>query len=138
MRKIKRLRGCLRLVESLLWDLSNRWLKMVEGPGCTLNGEKIRSKVQKGQKVIDVRGTLTKCAVVCFIFFYAAKPRAVRCFFVFNFFNRFVFAEIRIQWKCLQHFLWLSVHRGRHSWKRAFPVLWISSVEVMLLVTAYI
>ncbi|XP_011609254.1 endonuclease 8-like 3 [Takifugu rubripes] len=36
---------------------------MVEGPGCTLNGEKIRSKVQKGQKVTDVRGTLTKPGV---------------------------------------------------------------------------
>uniref|UniRef100_A0A3P9NYH8 Endonuclease 8-like 3 n=1 Tax=Poecilia reticulata TaxID=8081 RepID=A0A3P9NYH8_POERE len=32
---------------------------MVEGPGCTLNGEKIRSKVRTGQKVKDVRGTLT-------------------------------------------------------------------------------
>ncbi|XP_016150625.1 endonuclease 8-like 3 isoform X1 [Sinocyclocheilus grahami] len=28
---------------------------MVEGPGCTLNGEKIRARVQKGQKVLDVR-----------------------------------------------------------------------------------
>ncbi|KAM3866589.1 endonuclease 8-like 3 [Diretmus argenteus] len=32
---------------------------MVEGPGCTLNGEKIRTKVQKGQKVKDIRGSLT-------------------------------------------------------------------------------
>ncbi|XP_038555581.1 endonuclease 8-like 3 [Micropterus salmoides] len=32
---------------------------MVEGPGCTLNGEKIRSKVQKGQKLKDIRGSLT-------------------------------------------------------------------------------
>ncbi|XP_043918460.1 endonuclease 8-like 3 isoform X2 [Protopterus annectens] len=30
---------------------------MVEGPGCTLNGEKIRSRVRKGQLVKDVRGT---------------------------------------------------------------------------------
>ncbi|CAM4614963.1 unnamed protein product [Leuciscus chuanchicus] len=29
---------------------------MVEGPGCTLNGEKIRARVQKGQKVLDIRG----------------------------------------------------------------------------------
>ncbi|XP_056626309.1 endonuclease 8-like 3 isoform X1 [Triplophysa dalaica] len=28
---------------------------MVEGPGCTINGEKIRAKVQKGQKVVDIR-----------------------------------------------------------------------------------
>ncbi|KAI2656904.1 Endonuclease 8-like 3 [Labeo rohita] len=28
---------------------------MVEGPGCTLNGEKIRARVQKGQKVLDMR-----------------------------------------------------------------------------------
>lgn len=91
MRKIKRFTRVVEtIVESLLWDLSNRWLKMVEGPGCTLNGEKIRSKVQKGQKVIDVRGPLTKCTVVCFIFFYAAKHGAVTCFFVFNFLNRFV------------------------------------------------
>lgn len=41
---------------------------MVEGPGCTLNGEKIRSKVKKGQKVSDVRGTLVKPVVVCFSF----------------------------------------------------------------------
>ncbi|CDQ74090.1 unnamed protein product [Oncorhynchus mykiss] len=32
---------------------------MVEGPGCTLNGEKIRSKVQRGQKVKEFRGSLT-------------------------------------------------------------------------------
>ncbi|XP_068451697.1 endonuclease 8-like 3 isoform X1 [Clinocottus analis] len=31
---------------------------MVEGPGCTLNGEKIRSKVQKGQKLKETRGSL--------------------------------------------------------------------------------
>ncbi|XP_069487551.1 endonuclease 8-like 3 isoform X2 [Ambystoma mexicanum] len=30
---------------------------MVEGPGCTLNGEKIRTRVQKGQAVRDVRGS---------------------------------------------------------------------------------
>ncbi|XP_030644404.1 endonuclease 8-like 3 [Chanos chanos] len=30
---------------------------MVEGPGCTLNGEKIRTRVQKGQKVSDIRET---------------------------------------------------------------------------------
>uniref|UniRef100_H3D672 Endonuclease 8-like 3 n=1 Tax=Tetraodon nigroviridis TaxID=99883 RepID=H3D672_TETNG len=50
---------------------------MVEGPGCALNGEKIRSKVQKGQEVIDVRGTLTKCTV-------AAKHGAVTCYFGSN------------------------------------------------------
>ncbi|XP_060936007.1 endonuclease 8-like 3 [Limanda limanda] len=33
---------------------------MVEGPGCTLNGEKIRSRVKRGQKVRDIRGSLTK------------------------------------------------------------------------------
>ncbi|XP_042274984.1 endonuclease 8-like 3 [Thunnus maccoyii] len=33
---------------------------MVEGPGCTLNGEKIRSKVRKGQKLKEIRGSLTK------------------------------------------------------------------------------
>ncbi|KAM6952157.1 endonuclease 8-like 3 [Lycodopsis pacificus] len=31
---------------------------MVEGPGCTLYGEKIRSKVQKGQKWKETRGSL--------------------------------------------------------------------------------
>lgn len=36
---------------------------MVEGPGCTLNGEKIRSKVQKGQKLKEIRGSLTKPTV---------------------------------------------------------------------------
>ncbi|XP_005919472.1 endonuclease 8-like 3 [Haplochromis burtoni] len=35
---------------------------MVEGPGCTLNGEKIRLKVQKGQKVKAIRGSLTTSA----------------------------------------------------------------------------
>lgn len=29
---------------------------MVEGPGCTLNGEKIRARVLPGQAVISVRG----------------------------------------------------------------------------------
>lgn len=44
----------------------NRYIlfcKMVEGPGCTLNGEKIRSKVQKGQKVKEIRGGATPSAV---------------------------------------------------------------------------
>lgn len=36
---------------------------MVEGPGCTLNGEKIRLKVQKGQKVKEIRGGVTTSAV---------------------------------------------------------------------------
>ncbi|VTJ84592.1 Hypothetical predicted protein, partial [Marmota monax] len=31
--------------------------EMVEGPGCTLNGEKIRARVLPGQAVIDVRGS---------------------------------------------------------------------------------
>ncbi|XP_058380917.1 endonuclease 8-like 3 isoform X1 [Diceros bicornis minor] len=30
---------------------------MVEGPGCTLNGEKIRARVRPGQAVTDVRGS---------------------------------------------------------------------------------
>uniref|UniRef100_A0A3Q4ALR0 Endonuclease 8-like 3 n=1 Tax=Mola mola TaxID=94237 RepID=A0A3Q4ALR0_MOLML len=37
---------------------------MVEGPGCTLNGEKIRSRVQRGQKVKEIRGTLVKSLAV--------------------------------------------------------------------------
>lgn len=36
---------------------------MVEGPGCTLNGEKVRSQVSKGQKVKEVRGSLTTATV---------------------------------------------------------------------------
>ncbi|XP_006630151.1 endonuclease 8-like 3 isoform X1 [Lepisosteus oculatus] len=32
---------------------------MVEGPGCTINGEKIRSRVQKGQKVKEIKGGAT-------------------------------------------------------------------------------
>uniref|UniRef100_A0A3Q3DA63 Endonuclease 8-like 3 n=1 Tax=Hippocampus comes TaxID=109280 RepID=A0A3Q3DA63_HIPCM len=31
---------------------------MVEGPGCTLNGEKIRSRIQKGQRVKEMRGNM--------------------------------------------------------------------------------
>lgn len=30
---------------------------MVEGPGCTLNGEKIRARVRPGQAVTAVRGS---------------------------------------------------------------------------------
>lgn len=30
---------------------------MVEGPGCTLNGEKIQAQVPRGQEVTEVRGT---------------------------------------------------------------------------------
>ncbi|NP_001017201.1 endonuclease 8-like 3 [Xenopus tropicalis] len=30
---------------------------MVEGPGCTLNGEKIRARVEKGQSVVELRGS---------------------------------------------------------------------------------
>lgn len=33
---------------------------MVEGPGCTLNGEKIRARVQKRQKVLHIQGNETK------------------------------------------------------------------------------
>ncbi|KAK5864475.1 hypothetical protein PBY51_015714 [Eleginops maclovinus] len=32
---------------------------MVEGPGVTLNGEKIRAKVQKGQQMNEIKGSLT-------------------------------------------------------------------------------
>lgn len=32
---------------------------MVEGPGCTLNGEKIRARVRKGQTVKAIKGSLT-------------------------------------------------------------------------------
>ncbi|XP_070693187.1 endonuclease 8-like 3 [Pempheris klunzingeri] len=35
---------------------------MVEGPGCTLNGEKLRSRVQKGQKLKELRGSLMNSA----------------------------------------------------------------------------
>ncbi|XP_078413738.1 endonuclease 8-like 3 [Cetorhinus maximus] len=31
---------------------------MVEGPGCTLNGERIRSRVREGQRVVELRGTV--------------------------------------------------------------------------------
>lgn len=31
--------------------------EMVEGPGCTLNGEKIRAEVCPGQAVMEVRGS---------------------------------------------------------------------------------
>lgn len=41
--------------------------KMVEGPGCTLNGEKIRARVQRGQKVKELRGTLVKSAAVRYV-----------------------------------------------------------------------
>ncbi|XP_046706226.1 endonuclease 8-like 3 isoform X2 [Silurus meridionalis] len=34
-----------------------RGKEMVEGPGCTLNGEKISSRVKKGQKVLQITGT---------------------------------------------------------------------------------
>ncbi|CAL1613147.1 unnamed protein product [Knipowitschia caucasica] len=30
---------------------------MVEGPGCTLNGEKIRARVSRGQRVLKMRGS---------------------------------------------------------------------------------
>nr|AAI55026.1 LOC100127771 protein [Xenopus tropicalis] len=30
---------------------------MVDGPGCTLNGEKIRARVEKGQSVVELRGS---------------------------------------------------------------------------------
>ncbi|KAJ8382950.1 hypothetical protein SKAU_G00037280 [Synaphobranchus kaupii] len=36
---------------------------MVEGPGCTLNGEKIRSRVRTGQKVVEIRGSTTQTQV---------------------------------------------------------------------------
>lgn len=35
---------------------SGRSAEMVEGPGCTLNGEKIRARVRPGQAVTGVRG----------------------------------------------------------------------------------
>lgn len=31
--------------------------KMVEGPGCTINGERIRARVRSGQAVREVRGS---------------------------------------------------------------------------------
>lgn len=41
-------------------------LEMVEGPGCTLNGEKIRSRIQKGQHVKEIRGGATPTSV-CYV-----------------------------------------------------------------------
>ncbi|XP_063350126.1 endonuclease 8-like 3 [Pelmatolapia mariae] len=48
---------------------------MVEGPGCTLNGEKIRLKVQKGQKVKAIRGSLTTSAK------NSSETNAFHCFY---------------------------------------------------------
>ncbi|XP_069026760.1 endonuclease 8-like 3 [Embiotoca jacksoni] len=48
---------------------------MVEGPGCTLNGEKIRSKVHKGQKVKGVRGSLSTSTKM------DSETNAFRCLF---------------------------------------------------------
>uniref|UniRef100_A0A3Q4HJA0 Endonuclease 8-like 3 n=1 Tax=Neolamprologus brichardi TaxID=32507 RepID=A0A3Q4HJA0_NEOBR len=48
---------------------------MVEGPGCTLNGEKIRLKVQKGQKVKAIRGSLTTSAK------NSSETNAFSCFY---------------------------------------------------------
>ncbi|XP_028272360.1 endonuclease 8-like 3 [Parambassis ranga] len=50
---------------------------MVEGPGCTLNGEKIRAKVQKGQKVKEIRGSLTTSAKNCSV----SVSNAFQCFY---------------------------------------------------------
>ena len=47
----------------MFWDI----LEMVEGPGVTLKGEKIRSKVQKGQKVKEIRGGATPSSVSCVV-----------------------------------------------------------------------
>lgn len=57
---------------------------MVEGPGCTLNGEKIRARVQTGQKVKALRGTLAKPATVrdvtsCFRTRPQPRRRCVNC-----------------------------------------------------------
>ncbi|XP_035017785.1 endonuclease 8-like 3 [Hippoglossus stenolepis] len=77
---------------------------MVEGPGCTLNGEKIRSRVKRGQEVRQIRGSLTTTArnsgghvFLCFIgcvfsgvqtlgkeLFILFGPRALRVHFGMN------------------------------------------------------
>lgn len=44
---------------------------MVEGPGVTLNGEKIRAKVQKGQKIKEIKGSLTTSTVSHVMSLYA-------------------------------------------------------------------
>lgn len=49
----------LRVQHSLLLDSAaghRPAREMVEGPGCTVNGEKIRARVLPGQAVTDVRG----------------------------------------------------------------------------------
>ncbi|KFO30831.1 endonuclease 8-like 3 [Fukomys damarensis] len=57
---------------------------MVEGPGCTLNGEKIRTRVLRGQAVTDVRGKALQSlegllsshtASVAEVSFQAAAPK---------------------------------------------------------------
>uniref|UniRef100_A0A672HZG7 Endonuclease 8-like 3 n=1 Tax=Salarias fasciatus TaxID=181472 RepID=A0A672HZG7_SALFA len=73
---------------------------MVEGPGCTLNGEKLRSRVKKGQKVKEIRGgglKTTNDAFRCFLgcqfthvqtlgkeLFMYFGPRALRIHFGMN------------------------------------------------------
>ncbi|XP_068615379.1 LOW QUALITY PROTEIN: endonuclease 8-like 3 [Brachionichthys hirsutus] len=67
---------------------------MVEGPGCALNGEKIRMKVQRGQEVKETRGSLLAsafllCRFTCAktlgkeLFMYFG-PRALRVHFGMN------------------------------------------------------
>ena len=47
--------GFLRRALQLVSHSADR--EMVEGPGCTLNGEKIRARVRPGQAVTDLRGS---------------------------------------------------------------------------------
>ncbi|XP_036425178.1 endonuclease 8-like 3 isoform X1 [Colossoma macropomum] len=87
---------------------------MVEGPGCTLNGERIRAKVQKGQKVVKVSGASAarndgvgpsvQCITGCTytgvqtlgkeLFMYFG-PRALRLHFGMNGSMRINLAEMR-------------------------------------------
>lgn len=67
------------------------------------------------------------------VFYFLLRSKTwVSNLLIFISLHHFLFPGVRIQWKSLPQFVWLSVHRGRNSWKRAFHVFWFPSVEVIL------
>lgn len=97
-------------------------IRMVEGPGCRLNGEKLRSKVKTGQKVRQVAGSLTVSKVWSQLLLNInVVTSLIQC----------VSVERRSQDKqCVWQFSRLSVHRAGHSWQGALHVLWLKGFEV--------
>lgn len=105
------------------------YIVMVEGPGCTLNGEKIRAKVQKRQKVEDIRGNETNTSVsnLTYICYQSAVMSCV--IDVYSFYLHLVSWQ---QLELFSEYYGMWVYRSGDFGKRDVHVFWLQSFKVRI------